>query len=276
MSPVGRPFVAAHTADLRATLERALARHCGSQQKVIRLERRPSAYQSSYALEELDVVLDDGSSQELMFKDLSRRAMLAGARRVKPAFLHDPRREIETYRRVLAVCELGTPTCLGSVIDPRRGRYCLFLERVPGRGLNQVGELAAWRQAARWLAQAHARFAELIAGSTGPWPAWDRTSYRRWLGRARAALASGPRLPTATQRTLTRLTAHYDRVIDRLRALPATLIHGDFYAANVLARKGRGGWRICPIDWEMAAIGPGLMDVAALSAGNWSEAENEI
>ena len=28
--------------------------------------------------------------------------------------------------------------------------------------------------------------------------------------------------------------------------------------------------RICPVDWEMAALGPGLIDLAALVSGNWS------
>ena len=29
--------------------------------------------------------------------------------------------------------------------------------------------------------------------------------------------------------------------------------------------------RICPLDWETAAVGPGPIDVAALAAGAWSE-----
>jgi thiamine kinase-like enzyme len=30
------------------------------------------------------------------------------------------------------------------------------------------------------------------------------------------------------------------------------------------------GWRVCPVDWEMAAVGPGLIDLAALTAGWWT------
>jgi predicted glycoside hydrolase/deacetylase ChbG (UPF0249 family) len=30
---------------------------------------------------------------------------------------------------------------------------------------------------------------------------------------------------------------------------------------------------ICPIDWELAAYGPGIMDLAAIGAGSWSRAE---
>src|SRR5437879_1421833 len=56
-------------------------------------------------------------------------------------------------------------------------------------------------------------------------------------------------------------------------ALPLTFIHGECYASNVLVVAGHGPPRVCPIDWEMAALGPGLMDLAALSAGRWTPTE---
>jgi thiamine kinase-like enzyme len=36
------------------------------------------------------------------------------------------------------------------------------------------------------------------------------------------------------------------------------------------------GVRIAPVDWEMAAIGPGLVDVAALTAGWGPEQRREL
>ena len=54
---------------------------------------------------------------------------------------------------------------------------------------------------------------------------------------------------------------------------PSTLIHGEFYASNILIQETREGRRICPVDWEMAAVGPGLIDLAALSSGAWAERE---
>jgi aminoglycoside phosphotransferase (APT) family kinase protein len=48
------------------------------------------------------------------------------------------------------------------------------------------------------------------------------------------------------------------------------LIHGELYACNVIVGKTRERERICPVDWEMTALGPGLIDLAALSAG-WVE-----
>ena len=52
-----------------------------------------------------------------------------------------------------------------------------------------------------------------------------------------------------------------------------TLIHGEFYASNVIVGQTATGLRVCPVDWEMAAVGPGLIDLAALTAGRWSATE---
>ena len=65
----------------------------------------------------------------------------------------------------------------------------------------------------------------------------------------------------------------YGRAIERLIRLPSTLIHGEFYASNILVQETREGCRIRPVDWEMAAVGPGLIDLAALSSGAWAERE---
>jgi hypothetical protein len=201
------------TDELRATLGPLLSRHFGVPRTVLGLERRPSPYQSSYALEELEVRLDDGTTLRLLFKALGPQALLPGGRRVKPAFLSDPRREVEVYRTVLASGQMGTATCYGAVLDPAAGRYWLFLENVPGAELYRVGDLALWQQAARWLARFHSRFA----------------------GEA-----------------------------ERL----------EFYASNVLVQAAEEP-RVCPVDWEMAAVGPALADVAALTAGNWTPEARE-
>jgi aminoglycoside phosphotransferase (APT) family kinase protein len=79
---------------------------------------------------------------------------------------------------------------------------------------------------------------------------------------------------------LEQLFVNYDRVVERLTALPVTFVHGEFYASNVLvhglAQEEEGeGLRVCPVDWEMAAVGPGLIDLAALTAGGWTADERE-
>src|SRR5207248_5304019 len=43
------------------------------------------------------------------------------------------------------------------------------------------------------------------------------------------------------------------------------------YATNVRIHETAERQRICPIDWEQSGLGPGLIDLAALVAGGWSE-----
>ena len=274
--PVGSPAQRVGTDELRAALERSLSRHFAAPRRITRLERRPSAYSTSFAIEELGVHLDDGTSLQLLFKDLSQHFMLESARRFKPTFLYDPMREIETYRTILDPSRLGTATCYGAIVDHQRGRYGLFLEKVPGLELYQVGDLATWRRVVEWLAAMHARF----AGQTGRLMQatrllrYDATFYRRWIDRARAFLGRvEPPLPRDTWRGMGQLARNYDRVIERLTELPATFIHGEFYASNVLVHERGKGLRVCPVDWEMVAVGPGLIDLAALTAGGWTAEE---
>jgi hypothetical protein len=65
----------AETAEVRAELERALGEHDGQPVSVVAFGRRPGAYRTSYAIEELDVELADGRRLRLMLKDLSRASL---------------------------------------------------------------------------------------------------------------------------------------------------------------------------------------------------------
>lgn len=268
-APAGAsPTPPVSTGELCTYLEPALDRYRGRQGVIVRLERRQSPYRSSFAMEELDVWLEDGSTLRLMFKDLGDQGLLEAARDVKPAFLRDPLREIETYRRILASRHLGTAAFYGAEVDQTIGRYWLFLERVPGRPLNEIGDFAAWQQTAVWLALLHRRFTPASYTPKTPLLRYDREFYRVWLRRARTFLRqSGP----ADLRRLEWLAERHESVVERLVALPATFIHGEFYASNVLVNTSSEETRVCPVDWEMAAAGPALVDLASLIAGRWTE-----
>jgi Ser/Thr protein kinase RdoA (MazF antagonist) len=191
----------------------------------------------------------------LVFKDLGRDALDERALAAKPAFLQDSRREIEVYATLLAPSELGTATYYGSVVEPQQDRYWLFLERVEGVPLWQVGELDTWREVAQWLARMQSG---LGRRRTRALLAYDRAFYRRWLPRA---LAFTP------EAGLDRLAPAYERAIARLASAPTTFVHGELYASNVLVGERNGRRRICPIDWELAGVGVGLLDLAALTSG---------
>ena len=264
------------TAAIRAEAERILSGRFRRACRVARLRRRLSPYSSTFRVEELDIRLDDGRHVDLVLKDLSTDAVLDHARGVRAEFLYDPRREIQTYRQVLRPARLGTPAYYGALVDERKGRYWLFLERVRGLELRDIGELETWERAARWLGTFHRRFQHPasragIVNRSRLVP-YDGAFFRIWIDRAlqNAARRSGRTARDAVRR-IERIARRYDRVVERLASLPATIIHGEFYACNVIVQPDAPIPRICPVDWELAAEGPGLIDLAALSAGAWSD-----
>jgi hypothetical protein len=224
---------------LRETLERILGA------RVVRLERRPYAYETSHPLEELDLELEDGRALRLLRKDLGTPPAK------RPLFLHDSAREIEAYRRVLEPAELGTAKFYGAADEQ------LYIEKVEGKELWQFGELAVWQRVARWLAEMHAALSD--QADQLHLLRYDRDFYRLWLSRAETI--SGD---------LGLVAQIYNDVVERLLALPQALIHGDFYPSNVLVADAR----ICPVDWELAAVGPPLVDLAALTTG-WPEEDQK-
>jgi Phosphotransferase enzyme family len=226
------------------TIEEAIEEGLSALGRVIR--RSPYAYTTTWPLEEVDVVQKDGRPLELLVKRLQ------GPESGKPAFIGDPAREVEAYA-LLAPEQLGTPRCYAS------GRWWLALEKVPGTPLWQRGDIESWEAAARWAAGLHQRFAGRQLD--GPHLLnYDATYYRRWFDRARDSAGEA----------MTSLLPASEIAISRLLALPQTLIHGELYASNVVVTGGR----IAPVDWEMAATGPGVIDLAALIAG-WDESSQQ-
>jgi Ser/Thr protein kinase RdoA (MazF antagonist) len=262
--------------ELRAALEAVFSR-VSSSPRIVDLDTRPMPYASSFAIEEADVRFDDGSILELVCKDTGVAAMLPEARRIKPRFLHNPLREIATYERILAPFDAGAPRFYGSAIDQRRGRYWLFLERVRGAPLSEVGDFDVWRQASGCLAWMHSRVARDpgLAGAAAAVPLvqYDRAHSRAWMERAQQRLEADAAPPRSRRRRFASLASQYEGVLDEIAALPSGFVHGEFFPSNVLVETAAGGVRIRPIDWEVAGMGPMLIDLAALTAGRWTEEE---
>jgi len=227
------------------------------------LARRPHPYRTSFPLEDLDVVLEDGRRLQLVFKDLRFEGLEDGAKLAKASWVHDSFREIEAYR-LLAEADLGTPKLYASLADPKTGRYWLFIERIDGVPLWQVGERQVWEAAAVWLAGLHRRFLGVVRAPSSSLCAYD-------MGRSMPALRRAIQHASGRARhILERIGAGYENVVHRLQCLPHTLVHGDFYASNILVDRSRTPTRIAAADWEMAGIGPGLLDLASLVSGTWS------
>src|SRR5438046_2445835 len=118
--------------ELQQALEQVMSEHFKTPRRLKLLRRRLSAYSSSCTIENLEVTLDRGQKLSLVLKDLSPVSRLAAARKVRPPFLYEPRRELETYRKILRPGEHGTAICYGAIESVERQRYWLFLERVKG------------------------------------------------------------------------------------------------------------------------------------------------
>lgn len=271
--------------ELRAGLERALG--TAGHELAGAVERRPYAYRTSFPLEELRVELVEEGPVTLLFKQLDWEALEPEAQVAKPRFLHDPEREPAVYAKLLPQAPAGPPRSFGALAEP--GRHWLFVERVEGRELFQVGERELWEEAARWLARFHTAMAPELDRHLEEGRLIDHKAafYRCWIERAAKFAAERNDGSTAT---VAWLRERHEQVVEALLTLPRTVLHGEFYASNVLVIPSNcikfppqqagnlmqfgEGVRVAPVDWELAGAGPGLTDLAAL-VGGWSDADRE-
>ena len=217
------------------------------------------AYRTSHWLAELEVRFRDGGVERLVLKDLGPGSLADEALRAKPGSTIEPVREIEVYRDVLAGAGLGTAAFRGAVVRPADCRYWLFLERLEGVELWQVGSLEVWCLVATRLAELHAR---LACSSPRHAVRWDRDYATAWLECA---------LEVSAHAVLLRLAPRFGELVERLLRLPSGFVHRELYPSNVIVDVSRG--RVSPIDWETAGIGPQLLDLAALTSGGWTDGE---
>jgi aminoglycoside phosphotransferase (APT) family kinase protein len=236
-----------------ATISAELAPALIGRRDVREIVVEPHPYRTSHWLAALEVGYADGSSESLVLKDLGS---LGEAR---PAFVHDPLREIDVYRRLLPGARLGTASFRGAVVDPSLGRFWLVIERVRATELWQIGSFESWLRAAGWLAEMHVRLKDAESEHL---TRWTREYIGTWIARARA-LSRDAAVVLAARRAA--------ELTERILALPAGFVHGELYPSNVLVDEPSG--RVCAIDWEMAGVGPLLLDLAALTSGNWNERE---
>ncbi len=238
----------------------------------LEVRRQPFEYMTSFPMERLRITLDDGEDEELLLKDVSWRGLDPSIRSSKPRFMHDPLREPAVYRRVLAPHRLDGGIFRGAIEDADRDRHWIFLRPIEGRELFRVGEAPMWEAAARWLARMHAALGSdvehhVAAGRllrVGP------KSLRRWVERARG-FAREARVEASERRAIDANAARSRDLEERLAAMPPAVIHGEFYASNVLVTGTAEHPGVVAVDWEIAAAGPGLIDLAALTSGSLPE-----
>ena len=80
--------------DLKQALQSCMREHFNAKCSIIGLQRKISRYSSSFVIEELDVDLDNGERQVLVFKNPGDPVLLEQAQMTKPGFMSNPTREI--------------------------------------------------------------------------------------------------------------------------------------------------------------------------------------
>lgn len=239
-------------------LDAAVRRAAGPDAEVLGVHRAPSPYATVFPAEVVAVELTSGERISIFVKHLGEEQQGHPDKRVRE-------REVRVYGELLGDRGLPVPRFLGSGRNEATGRRELFLEYVDGWNL-KYQDLRHWYTAARRLAQLHLAFARrgnrllerdfLLR--------LDRDYLFAWAGRAVAAVASlSAGLANRLQLTVDDLGVS----VDLLAEQPPTLVHNDLAPKNVIADTSASPDRTCIVDWEMAGVGCGLMDLAHLTYG---------
>lgn len=170
--------------------------------------------------------------------------------------------EARVYERVL-VPEIGASESpfVGAARDDADRHVTLVLEYLSDHErVDRASDMPlAMRRATRWLGEFHSRTDRLIAaGQRFPLARFNTRYYERWPRRLRRFVGR-----SADHAWLAPLLDRYGVIIELLSGEPPTVIHGDFYADNVLVR----GNEVVVIDWSWSAMAVGEIDLASITAG---------
>lgn len=218
--------------------------------------REGNPYESTSPSEVVTCRLPDGDSLRVLCKYGTRAESRRDDHRSGVPY------EVAVYRHVLAPIGMSTPRFYGSYHDPVDGRLWLVVEYADdGERLSRSsGAYPGVVAAARWIGRFHALNESRLADPALAFlNVYDRRYFAGWIERAAACTS-------AVQREYPWLGQIWDRAdqaLDRLASLPRTVVHGEFYPANVMLR----GLGVCPIDWESAAVAGGELDLVTLVEG---------
>lgn len=245
---------------LRQCLERTGPDIFDEPSVITEIQRSPFQPCTSYDAYLVVVRLADGREVRLFLKDFS------SSLRPKDGARQRREREVSVYRDLLRDTDLGTARYFGSVMDEEQGRVWLLLEYVDGTPVGYCELGAAWAPAAEALGRMHGHFArhtdrlrdcDFLIDHDGDF-------LRSTVDQALASLAH---LAPHEIGRLEDLVSRYDPVIAVMSDQPRTLLQGGCRPSNILIRVASDPARVCILDWEQAAFGPPLFDLAHLVDG---------
>jgi len=215
--------------------------------------------QTSFAAQILTLQLDGAGPLQLFVKDFSSSIL------PKDNLAERSNRELGVYRDLLPQAGLGTPRFYGAVEFAEQTGFCLLIEFVEGTWL-KYRAFDDWVRAAGWLGNLHGTFMhkpkQLV---TADFLRHHDVAF--FNARAEMALQAVAQFSSGQAEQLAQMLAGYGNVIDVMVSQPPTLVHGSFRVNNILVASAGPDVRICPVDWELAAVGGGLHDLAFIAHG---------
>ncbi len=244
---------------LRQCLEEIVADRLGRQSSIVDVQRKRIRYIGSYDCDVVTVRLTNGEAVRLFLKDygFSRRSKDHQEKRRE--------RELSVYRDLFARTDLGTPEYYGSVWDESQGRFWLLIELVEGIIIKdhnaKQGVIAAG-----WLGRMQGFFLQHPDYLSGRvfLIRHDASFFR---SKAELALQDVAHIAPISAQRLTKLVDRYDQAIQVMAKQPLTLAHGAYIPWHILLDMSCEPLRVCPIDWESAALGATLYDLAIFTDG---------
>ncbi len=222
------------------------------------VSREPNPYSDTYTSEIVTLDLENRINVRLFCKyyDGAMRRDLGHGHRGGLSY------EGEVYRRLLSKLEISVPIFYGAHTDHHSGATVLVLGYIDGA--TRVHKAPQWisrmTMAARWLGRFHNATTEVILELGRQFLIrYDREYYVAWSNRTRLYTTPVhtrfPWIPAACD--------YFEDSVDYLLRLQETVIHGKFNPKEVLIR----GEDVYPVDWESAAIGVGVIDLAMFVDG---------
>ena len=245
---------------LRECLEGVVADRFGRRAGgITAVERKRSKYSSFYASDVITVRLASGGELRVFLKDFG------SYHHPKDSMEARREREIAVYRDLLPGAGLDTADYYGSVSDPAGGRFWLLLEYVEGVPVRHL-TFERWIAPAKWLGRMYGCFGRRPALWEGC-PLLVRHDATFFHSTADQALRSATDYSAELGQRLAPVVGRYDEAVAVMTAQPPTLVHGTFRPAQIITDDSTNPPRICPVDFEKAAVGASLYDLTFLVDG---------
>lgn len=245
---------------LRECLASAVAELSGGRSAVASIHWRRFELATSYDARVVTAHLDGGASLDVFLKDFGFSV------RAKDGPRERREREVRVYRELLPRAILGTATYYGSVLDEARGRLWLLLEFVDGTPVGYCDIAPHWAPAAAALGRLHGEFAARADTLARCDFLVHHSADFFWSTLERAAHCVSRIAPHLTGQ-LSGIASRYAPVVDVMTDQPRTLLHGGCRSTNMLVKIAADPDRVCIVDWEEAACGAPLYDLAYLLDG---------